>query len=155
MILSQVWRIHQEKINVNTLNERPEETTGVSAKEDCSISAGMGKYIPVQTKREITTFVFAYNTTVSSSTGVTPHYAMFGFETTLPVDWVFSTPSVEKRTMSHWTQDMMEERQQAYKSMRELQGGIKSEAECSDVQALDTEYPNRMLSVVFQSENHP
>ena len=34
-------------------------------------------------------FVFAYNTTMSSSTVVTPHYAMFGKEAMLPVDWVF------------------------------------------------------------------
>ena len=57
--------------------------------------------------------LFAHNTTVSSSTGVTPHYAMFRREVTLPVDWVFPTPSVEKRMMYHWTGDMMEERQQA------------------------------------------
>ena len=31
----------------------------------------------------------------------------------------------------------------------------KSEAERSDVQALDTEYPSRMFSLVFLSENHP
>ena len=43
--------------------------------------------------------VFSYNTTVSSSIGVTPHYAMFGREATLPVDWVFPTPSPKKRTM--------------------------------------------------------
>ena len=67
--------------------------------------------------------VFAFNTTVSSSTGVTPHYAMFGCKSMLPVDWVFPTPFVEKRTMYHWTRDMMEERQRAYKSMREVQGG--------------------------------
>ena len=66
--------------------------------------------------------VFAYNTTVSSSTKVTPHYTMFRPKVALPVDWVFSTPSVEKRTMHHWTGDMMEERKRAYKSMREVQG---------------------------------
>ena len=47
---------------------------------------------------------------------------MFGREAMLPIDWVFPTPSVEKKTMYHWTRDMMEERQQAYKSMREVQG---------------------------------
>ena len=38
--------------------------------------------------------VFAYNTIMSSSPGVTPHYAMFGRKATLPLDWVFPTPSV-------------------------------------------------------------
>ena len=47
---------------------------------------------------------------------------MFGREVTLPVDWVFSTPSAEKRTMYQWTGDMLEERQQVYKSMQEVQG---------------------------------
>ena len=45
---------------------------------------------------------------------------MFGHKATLPVDWVFPTPWVEKRLMYHWTGDMMEERQWAYKSMREV-----------------------------------
>ena len=44
----------RDKISVNTLNERPEEATVLYAKKDCSISAGMGKYIPVQTNHEIT-----------------------------------------------------------------------------------------------------
>ena len=42
------------KTSVNTLNERPEEATGQYAKEDCSISAGMGKHIPVKMNHEIT-----------------------------------------------------------------------------------------------------
>ena len=67
--------------------------------------------------------VFRYNTTESSSTGVTLHYAMFGCKATLPVDWVFPTPSVEKRMMYQWMGDMLEERQNAYKSMRDVQCG--------------------------------
>ena len=47
---------------------------------------------------------------------------MFGQKATLPVDWVFPTPSLEKTTMYHWTGNILEERQHAYKSMREVQG---------------------------------
>ena len=79
--------------------------------------------------------VFEYNTTVSSSTGVTPHYAMFGQEAMLPVKWVFPTPSVEKRAMYQWKGDMLEERQCVYKSMRDVQDGRV----------------RRLSSVVFQS----
>ena len=46
--------------------------------------------------------VFAYNTTVCSSTRVTPHYAMFRHKVTLPVDWVpLDWLPVERRTMYH------------------------------------------------------
>ena len=50
----QVWSIPHDKIGVNTVSERLEEAMGVYAKDDCSIPAGMGKYIPVQTNQEIT-----------------------------------------------------------------------------------------------------
>ena len=56
---------------------------------------------------------------------------MSGREATLPVDWVNPTPSAEKRTMYQWTGDMLEERQGAHKSMREVQGR-KSEARTSE-----------------------
>ena len=52
-ISTQVWRIPHERININVLKERVEEDIGVYAKEECSILVGMGKYIPVQTNREI------------------------------------------------------------------------------------------------------
>ena len=50
MISTQVWRTPREKISINALKERTEETIRVYAKENCS----MGKYIPVQTNQEIT-----------------------------------------------------------------------------------------------------
>ena len=44
----------RERISVNMLSEMLEEAVGVYAKDNCSIPVGMGKYIPVQTNREIT-----------------------------------------------------------------------------------------------------
>ena len=40
-------------MNVNVLQDGIAENIGVYAKEKCSILAGMGKYVPVQTNREI------------------------------------------------------------------------------------------------------
>ena len=54
MISTQVWRIPQERISINRIQERSEEVVGVYAKDTCSIPQGMGKYIPVRTSREIT-----------------------------------------------------------------------------------------------------
>ena len=52
-ISTQAWRIPREKININVLKDGVEENVVVYAKEQCFIPAGMGKYIPVQTNREI------------------------------------------------------------------------------------------------------
>ena len=46
-ISAQIW-IPCERISINAVSKRPEEAVGVYAKEECSIRAGMGKYIPVQ-----------------------------------------------------------------------------------------------------------
>ena len=53
-ISTQVWRIPREKISINVVSERPEEAVGVYAQKECSIRAGMGKYIPVQPNRGVT-----------------------------------------------------------------------------------------------------
>ena len=97
--------------------------------------------------------VFAHNTIVSSSTGVTPPYSMFGREATLPVYWVFPTPSVEKRTMYQWTEDMLEERQWAYRSMQEVQGG-RVRANAQMYKPLTQNIRVGCLVVVFQFKNH-
>ena len=52
-ISTQAWRIPRDKISINILQDGVEENVRVYAKEQCSIPAGMGKYIPVQTNREI------------------------------------------------------------------------------------------------------
>ena len=52
-ISTQAWRIPLDKISINILQDGVEENVGVYAKEQCSIPAGMGKYIPVQTNHEI------------------------------------------------------------------------------------------------------
>ena len=52
-ISTQAWRIIREKVTINVLKDGLAENVGVYAKEQCSIPAGMGKYIPVQTNQEI------------------------------------------------------------------------------------------------------
>ena len=52
-ISAQTWIIPREKITINVLKDGVEENVGVYDKEQCSIPAGMGKYIPVQTNREV------------------------------------------------------------------------------------------------------
>ena len=49
----QTLRISWEKMNINLLQDEVGENVRVLAKEKCSIPGGMGKYIPVQTNREI------------------------------------------------------------------------------------------------------
>ena len=39
-------------MNINVLQGGVEENVGVYAEEKCSIPAGMGKYVPVQTKHD-------------------------------------------------------------------------------------------------------
>ena len=89
--------------------------------------------------------VFTYNTTVSSSTGVTPHFAIFrreatptcGEENNVSMDW----RHVGRETMC------LEEYERCTRQ--------KSAAECPDVQTFNPEYPTRLFSVAFRSENHP
>ena len=49
---------------------------------------------------------------------------MLDDKATLPVDCVFPSTSAERRTMYHFTGNKLEERQKAYHSMLEVQGGI-------------------------------
>ena len=53
-ISTQVWKIPCEKISINAVSKRPNKAFGVYAQDECSIPAGMGKYIPVQTNHGVT-----------------------------------------------------------------------------------------------------
>ena len=53
-ISTQVWRIPCERVSINAVSERPVEAVGIYAQDECSIPAGMGKYIPVQTNPGVT-----------------------------------------------------------------------------------------------------
>ena len=94
--------------------------------------------------------VFVYDTTVSSSTGVTPHYAMFGREATLPVDWVFPTPSMEEKNNVS-VDGRYAGRKTTCIQDHERSASWKSQAEGSNVQTFNPEHPNWVSSVVFQS----
>ena len=48
-ISTKAWRIPREKVTINVLKDGLAENVGVYAKEQCSIPAGTGKYIPVHT----------------------------------------------------------------------------------------------------------
>ena len=86
-------------------------------------------------------------TQVSCSTGVTPHYAMFEQEATLPVDWVFPTPSEEKRTMYQWTGDMLEKKNCLQEHERCARW--KSRGEGPDVQTFYPEHSSRLSMVWY------
>ena len=81
--------------------------------------------------------VFAYNTSLSRSTRVTPHYAMFGRDATcrLGVSYTFSRKennvSVDGRHVRRKTVCV----QKYERSTRR-----KSEAECADVQTINSEH---------------
>ena len=47
-------RIPHERIIINAVIKRLEEAIGVYAKDECSVPAGMGKYMPVQTNCGVT-----------------------------------------------------------------------------------------------------
>ena len=53
-ISTQVWRIPCEKISIKAVSERLDEAVGVYAQNECSILAGLGKFIPLQTNHGVT-----------------------------------------------------------------------------------------------------
>ena len=66
-ISTKAWRIPREKVTINVLKDGLVENVGAYPKEQCSIPAGTGKYIPVQTSQEIhgNVLVEATNRTVT------------------------------------------------------------------------------------------
>ena len=64
----------------------------------------------------------AYNTTVHSSTGLTPFFATFGREAIVPIHWVYPIPKPDSEMdVSAWTEAIQERFQTAYAGIREKQ----------------------------------
>ena len=91
--------------------------------------------------------VLAYITTVSSSTGVTPHYAMFRREATLPVLGVSYTFSREENYVSVDGRHVI--RKTACVQKYERTSRRKSAAECTAVETVNPEHQSGVSSVEF------
>uniref|UniRef100_A0A8C7YMG5 Gypsy retrotransposon integrase-like protein 1 n=1 Tax=Oryzias sinensis TaxID=183150 RepID=A0A8C7YMG5_9TELE len=64
--------------------------------------------------------VQAYNNTVHSTTGMTPHFIVFGKHARLPVDWTTGLhPTVEKSTLEGWVKQHHHALNQAYQAAKQ------------------------------------
>ncbi|XDV23191.1 hypothetical protein PO909_027878 [Leuciscus waleckii] len=62
--------------------------------------------------------VQAYNNTIHSTTGMTPHYVVFGRHARLPVDWATGLkPETEPHTLSGWVKRHQEALNHAYQTV--------------------------------------
>ena len=107
----------------------------------------MGGEIVHEWDLSVKSAVLAYNTTVHSSTGVTPFYAMYGREAILPVDWVYPTP--DEREQSVFLDRNFAEKVSGSICRYEAETKSSSSQEHAIVQTSDAAYQGRKFGVAF------
>jgi transposase InsO family protein len=71
--------------------------------------------------RKLPWALFAYRTTVSNVTGMTPFRALFGTDSKVPLDVIFPGPPQERMQWSDYVQEKQKQLQQTYSFIREHQ----------------------------------
>ena len=78
----------------------------------------------------------AYNTSVRSSTGFTPFYLMFGRQAKLPIDVIYSIPSLASDSIGQYAAGLKKSLQEAYRNVRARMDAVtKREKERYDQKA--------------------
>ena len=72
-----------------------------------SILRAKGQEIQEEWDLGVKAACLAYNTTMHTSTGQTPFFAMFGQEAMLSVNWIYPVPKADRKMeLSDWTEVM-------------------------------------------------
>ena len=84
---------------------------------------------PNDWERYVRPVCFAYNTSVQSSTGYTPHYLMFGREARLPVDLQFGTSSPDTLSPDQYARRLQSILSYVYQLARDSIGNVQERQE--------------------------
>ena len=81
-------------------------------------------------ERYVHAVCYAYNTSVQSSTGFTPHFLIFGQEARLPVDLQFGTSFSESVSPDQYVQRLQHTLNYVYQLARDTLGEVQERQKC-------------------------
>ena len=87
--------------------------------------ATSSKSNPINWEDYVRPVCFAYNTSIQSTTGYTPHFLMFGLEARLPVDLLFGTAFSDTTSSDQYVRALQNKLAYAYQLVREKLGDVQ------------------------------